>query len=175
MLNLNRYLTISLLIIVALMASYIGFMGYKSQKESFNKLDYKPKGKEIVVVGVHNRDMVVVNKAGESKTVSLPRKGEAVVRIEPTGEFSIKQPSLIQVSYFLGLEYDGVSVQPSLGVQVLQWKGLGLSTQISPIGISLGIEKDLYSIFSDLQNTFAGLSYRLNNDASICLLLGVYF
>lgn len=172
---IKNYLIGLLIATVVILGLYVGFRGYKNHKESFNKLDYKPKGTEIVVVGVHNRDMTVVNKAGDSKTVSLPRKGEAVVRIEPTGEFSIKQPSLIQMSYFLGLEYDGVSVQPSLGVQVLQWKGLGLSTQISPRGISLGVEYDLYSISSDLQNTFAGLSYRLNNDASICLLLGVYF
>jgi len=173
---LNRYVIIGLLIIVALMSLWIGFLQYKGHKESFNTLDYKPKGTEIVVVGVHNRDMTVVNKAGESKTVPLPRKGEVVVRIEPAGEFSIKQPSLVQVSYFLGVELSPISCDPDLGIQWLQWNKLGLCTNISLKGVSLSLTRDLYDFYPQLQNTMVGIGIRQNWDSTnqVFLHVGVY-
>ena len=174
---MKRYLYASLFVIVALIASCIGFRGYMSHKGSFEKaFDYKPKGNEVAVVATHGREVTVVNTKGESKTVEVPRQGELIIGIEPDGSYSVKKPSLIQMSYHLALELDSKTVHPTLGVQVLRWQKLGISTNLSFVGASISLERDLYDLYPQLQNSYVGAYYRLNFDQSTSwgLCFGVY-
>ena len=166
-----------LLVIVAIMSIYIGFIGYKSHKESFNTLDYKPHANEIAAITVKGRDVVITNKKGDLKIAELPRKGELQVGVTEVGQLRIDTASPVQISYHLGLELTPTDISPSLGIQWLQWHKIGVSTNISSKGLSLSLERDLYDFYPQLQNSFIGGFARINFDAtqSYGLCLGVYF
>lgn len=174
---INRYTTIGLLIIVAIISVYAGFLYHKAYKDSFKSIGVMPKNDEIVAVTVKGRDVIVANTKGVIKTTEMPRKGELQVGVTETGQIRVDTASPIQISYHLGLELTPTDVLPSLGVQWLQWHKIGLSTNISSKGVSLSLERDLYDFYPQFQNSFAGVFIRQNYDASqsVGLCFGVYF